>query len=1028
MVNRSRALLLVLWQRSVCLQACFLLCALLGACEQRPASSFSYYEERIAPILDVGCQRQTTGCHQDDGHGFALGNLDLSSYDSLMRRRDVLPAFGPYPVGLLLLKAGNATQVDVRTIDPPDPTNPMHRRLSVTTDIRHAAGVGAISQGSRNYSALKQWIDGGYARNGVPRGEPRASDGSCSHTLLERSYIDTRSAPRDADSLNRFAESVAPVMRERCAGSSCHGSSHADLYLTCGSSEAEVRWNFELSLRYLDEVAASSELLRRPLADSAGGVFHEGGDVFPDVNDPGYKALLAWAQTTVEKSPELLQFGDADAGLRFFGNRVQPMLVRKGCMFLNCHSPAMFHDLRLRVGSQGFFSEVATRTNHELSLALLALDSEDPNQSRLIAKNLCPTAGAHGITHRGGALFEDFGGCGDAAMRAAPSQCSKLDADNGDLNTLPAYCVLARWHQIERQQLISRAELPAEAAPRAVVFVKRPAGVGSPWDVDTFRPGADLLLASATSSAAGLELGASRSLLAGCGLAPPLDVRGPAVSWDATRIAFAARNAQDTPLRIYEMKSDGSECKQLSALDPSADRADGILMHDFDPSYAPDGRLVFASTRGNIAGESSFQGPTRTPASLAPNANLYVYEPGQNPTVRQLTFLNNQEFGPSFMSDGRLIFSAEKRAEDFHQFAARRQNLDGGDYHPLIAQRPSIGFASATELIELTNRNFALVAADLDAADGGGSIMIVNRSIGPDQADRDPEDRAYIHSVNAALRGAIGAETGVFRSPAALPSGHMLASCDLSATDNAMGPHHFDLCELDPTAAGGAPRVLYRDPSAVVVEAAPIWVRAPRSVFRSKPDEPNGSTRIDPAASDAVVHITDFPLLTTLLFANTRTGRPIPDVAKGIEIFESRPPPSSARSFSDLSSGVMSDAFGDFYQDLRSLGRAPLAEDGSIRVRLPGGVPVELGVLGKGAEPLKFDPGAPFQGPLRQREELQFYPGERAKQSMPRRLFNGVCAGCHGSITGRELDIVVNVDVLGGASITLAHDEPVDMR
>jgi hypothetical protein len=331
-------------------------------------------------------------------------------------------------------------------------------------------------------------------------------------------------------------------------------------------------------------------------------------------------------------------------------------------------------------------------------------------------------------------------------------------------------------------------------------------------------------------------------------------------------------------------------------------------------------------------------------------------------------------------------------------------------------------------VIELANRNFALVAAELDAVDGGGSIMIVNRSVGPDQNDRDPEDRAYIHSVTAALRGALAPESGVFRSPAALPSGRILASCALSASDPAAGPHHFDLCELDPTAVDRAPRLLYRDANAVVVEAAPIWVRAPRAVFQSRPDEPNGSTRVEAGQSDAIVHITDFPLLSTLLFANTRTGRPIPETVKGIAIYESRPPPNSARSFAELSSGRTSDSLGELFEDLRPLGQAPLAEDGSVRVRLPGGVPIELAVLGAGAQALEFDNGAPFQGPIRQREELQFYPGERAKQSMPRRLFNGVCAGCHGSITGRELDIVVNVDVLGSASITLAHDEPVDMR
>jgi len=1009
----------------------FVLCAaclLVVGCEQRPTSTYSYYEDRIAPILDVGCQRQTTGCHVDDGNGFALGNLDLTSYDSLMRRQDVLPAFGPYSAGLLLLKAGGPIQVDVRTIDPPDAANPMRRRISVTTDIRHAAGSGAIAQGSRNYSALKQWIDGGHARNGVPTGQPRVSEGDCSHATIDRPYIDTAREPPHPASLRSFESEIAPVLKERCAGSSCHGSTNADLYLMCGSNGDELRWNYELSLRYLDEVAASSELLRRPLATSAGGVYHEGGDVFADVDDPDYKKLLAWAERTVEEAPELLQFGEADEGLRFFGNRVQPVLVRKGCMFLNCHSPAMFHDLRLRVGAQGFFSEVATRTNYELARALLAVDSEDPNQSRLIAKNLCATEGAHGITHRGGALLEDFGSCSDPSTRAAPVQCANVDADGGDLNTVPAYCVLARWHEIEREQAIDRGELPASATPRAVVFVKRPEGVGKPWDVDTFRPGADLLIADASMGPEGLELGASRSLLAACDLQQPLDVRGPAVSWDGARIAFAARAAADKPMRLYEMQSDGSRCEQLSALNPGSEQIDGILLHDFDPSYAPDGRLVFASTRGNISGESSFRGPTRAPASLAPNASLYVYEPAQSTAVRQLTYLNNQEFGPSFMSDGRVIYTVEKRAEDFHQLAGRRQNLDGGDYHPLIAQRSSIGFPSATEIIELANRNFALVAADLDAADGGGSIMVVNRSIGPDQADRDPDDRAYIHSVTAALRGALGTDSGVFRSPAALPSGRMIVSCALSAMDSATGPHHYDLCELDPNAVDRAPRVLYRDPNAVALEAAPIWPRLPRSVFRSRLDEPNGSTQLDEGQSDAIVHITDFPLLTTLLFANTRTGRPISEEVKGVEIFEVRPPPNSARSFSDLSSGVIRDAFGELYQDLRSLGRAPLAEDGSVRVRVPGGVPISLAVLGTGATPLEFGRDAPFRGPLRQREELQFYPGERAKQSMPRRLFNGICAGCHGSITGRELDIVVNVDVLSSASITLAHDEPVDMR
>jgi hypothetical protein len=1002
--------------------------AALG-CKQEPPSAFSFYEERINPILEVGCQRQTTGCHVDDGRGFALGNLDLTSYDSLMRRRDLLPAYGPYSAGVLLLKAGSPIDVNVRTIDPPDPADPELRRVRITTDIRHAAGEGAIARGSTGYAALKQWIDGGFARNGVPVHRPQRSRGACMSGVIERDGIDIDAPLVDEASYQQFVNEVQPVLEERCAGSQCHGNAQADLALTCGDSPAERRWNYEVAVRFLDEVPSASELLRRPLAKIAGGAFHEGGDIFGDVDDPEYRKILAWARSTVERSPQLLEFGEADDGLRFYGNRVQPVLVRKGCMFLNCHSPAMFHDLRLRGGVGGAFSSIATRRNYEMMRALLAVDSPDPQQSRVIAKNLCPPgSGGRGIPHRGGALFEDFGGCADAATRAGTDQCASFDADGGDLNEVPAYCVLSRWHAIEREAAISLGDLPAQAGPSGVVFVARSEGIGGVRDFDQFQPGADLLIAGASTTGAGeLQLGPARSILGGCGLAGSVDVRSTAVRWDAAKIAFAARTSASAPLRIYELNADGTGCAQLSGLNPSAPEQDGILLHDFDPAYAPDGRLVFASTRGNLSGESDLRGPTRTPASLAPNANLYVFEADRTPAVRQLTFLLNQEVAPSFMVDGRVIFTAEKRAEDFHQLATRRMNLDGGDYHPLIAQRESIGFESATEVVELPNKNLAFVGAGLAAADGGGSIVIVNRSIGPDQDDRDPGDRSYVHSVTQPVSDVFDGATGVYRSPAPLPSGRLLVSCDLDATDVAAPGHHYGLCELD-AAMGGTPRVLWSDPARIALEPQPLWAREARPVFTSRSDEANASTRVDPSRQDAIVHYLDVPLLGTLMFSNTREGRPIRDDIASVKLFESRPPPADAETFGQLGSRVIRDDFGEFYQELRERGNAALEADGSLRAQLPGGVPLVLELGGDGGRTLSFGEDARFRGALRQREEMQFYPGERAKQSMPRRLFNGICAGCHGSVSGRELDVVVDVDLLTSASRTMADDDLVDLR
>ena len=88
------------------------------------------------------------------------------------------------------------------------------------------------------------------------------------------------------------------------------------------------------------------------------------------------------------------------------------------------------------------------------------------------------------------------------------------------------------------------------------------------------------------------------------------------------------------------------------------------------------------------------------------------------------------------MSDGRVIFTAEKRAPDFYQLAGRRINLDGGDYHPLFGQRSTIGYNQFTDVVELTDKNLAAIFSERGAAHGAGALVIVNRSIGVDQLQR----------------------------------------------------------------------------------------------------------------------------------------------------------------------------------------------------------------------------------------------------------------------------------------------------
>ncbi len=963
------------------------LLSMLAACGEPEAPRSSYFDERIGPTLRGSCVQQTAGCHLAARAGIAPGNLDLSSYDALMRRDDALAIYGPYPVSLLSLKSGPPVEIAVETLTPPDPSRPDQRFVRVTTTIEHAAG-NAFAAGSAAKRTLDRWIAEGHTRTGAPRPIETPEARGCDERASPLDPAFPAPEPTDATSFERYVSGVHPVLQARCGSGGCHGGTMFDLHVPCGDSDQELRYGYAMALAHLSAPAASSELLRRPLSTARGGTFHAGGDVFASTDDEGYAAIRAFAEDVVSRASELLVPTETDEGFRFFVDRVEPVLVREGCMFLSCHSPAMFHDLRLRGGSQGAFSRVAMRRNYEMSRLLLALESEDPRQSRIIAKNLAPAPLGVGVLHRGGALFDDSVDC--AAF-----------ADDAPLDTVPSYCVLARWHALERELAIERGELDDEG-PSAVYFVSRPLGAGDVRDFDTFRGGADLLRAPASIDDSGaLALGEATSVLASCGLGGDVDVRGPAVSWDGQRVAFAARASASVPFRLYEMASDGTGCAPIDVTSP-ADEIGGVLTHDFDPAFAPDGRLVFASTRGG----------TLTPASLGPDADLYVRD--ADGAIRQLTYLSNQELAPAFMRDGRLVFTTEKRAESFHQLALRRIDLDGGDYHPLFAQRPSIGFAAATDGCVLPNGDFAFVAGPIDAADGAGAIALVNRSLGPDRVDRDPDDRGYLSSLSMPLPGALSGEAGAFRSPTPLPTGRLLVSCDVAAPDLGSGPFAFALCELDPNR--GVLREVAAMPGRALVDAVAIYARPQQGVFRSRLDEVNGASELADGG-DAIVHLLDGPMLATLLFANTRTGRPVDARVRGLDVLRTVPPQrGAAPSFTD--------AFGPAYLERELLGHVDLEADGSAKIALPAGVPFSLRLTDAEGRPLVFEEDAPFEGEMLQREEMQLYPGERARMAMPRRFFNGLCGGCHGSITGRELDIAVDVDVLTHASETLARDLP----
>ncbi len=211
------------------------------------------------------------------------------------------------------------------------------------------------------------------------------------------------------------------------------------------------------------------------------------------------------------------------------------------------------------------------------------------------------------------------------------------------------------------------------------------------------------------------------------------------------------------------------------------------------------------------------------------------------------------------------------------------------------------------------------------------------------------------------------------------------------------------------------------------VEAVAVYARTPRSVLVS---DGAGVDRPELIAGerDAIVHWNDFPMIASLMFGNTRTGRPIDQRIGGFDVVEALPPPVGARTFDDVASMVITDDYGPLFVSNRTLGNVPTFSDGSALMRVPGGTPLRFRLTDADAQPLLFEDGAPFDGEMIQREQEQYYPGERIQRSVPRRFFNSLCGGCHGSISGRELDVAVSLDVVSGASINEAQGtSPVDL-
>jgi hypothetical protein len=983
--------------------------ALVG-CQPAPPPEQHFYDVHIQPILNASCVGNTSPCHSIatdpvTNTPTALGNLDLSSFEGVQKRRDVLRTYGSYPQPLLLLKAM-----------PPESNQIPYQGKFYASEIQHSGGS-PIQPNSEAYFELKNWLDNGANRDGIaPQAVANKGVGPCNDTLppvSQRIAVDTTS-----QAYQDFKANIEPMLESSCAYGSCHSSVQADMYLTCGSSgsdpDAEIAFNYAQVAGFVIAPPADptltnvdqSEILLRPLAVAAGGVSHTGGTFFQSRTDGTWLSWESWAKE-VQMAPPLA-YGPKTAGQTFFETNVMPKLLVRGCDLEGCHSPDGFNDFRLRSGAFGFFAPAAlTRNYHALADEFMAFDTVDVKQSRAVKKNII--AGSGGTTHRAGPILEDTNTSVDTPC---PQPFDPATATR-------AFCVLAAWQQTERQDRIKAGSVSTMTAGSVLplVFVSRPKNGDDLLHFDTYEGGADLKLADATLDATGrvTAVGNVRSALGPCaGLSgQDVDVRGPEWSYDASKVVFAARPGASSGLDLWMLDVAGGTCQRLTTDSGRIVAGTSVRVHNFDPVFAPDNTIVFASTRSG----------TQTLRTMLPNSDLFRVGPTTTGTFsydfgspQQMTFLLNAELSPAFMQDGRVSFTAEKATPDFYQLSGRRMNWDLTDYHPLLAQRaqstttfddkttfPSVGYQEATEIREGLDRNFLLILSNEGAKGGGGALATFNRSIGPFEADRT--DVTFVKSMvivdPAAAPTADGTTTGAYRSPFSLPNGEILASYAANVGNINTDVPQYALVAVN--AQTGARRPLVSDGALSYVEAALGYKRGETELFSNLPQLVFGghSGQTD-AGNNGIMHFPDVPVLATLLGANLRRGRDVAayDGASSLKVYQDMPPPANS-TMADIPMGAMA------YSNPKTIGSAGLLGDHSLKALVPAGVPLIL----------EFDDG---NGKVlfTMSEEHQVTAGEYITPGPQRAVFNNICAGCHGSLSGSELDIAVSADALTGASVS----------
>ncbi|MCC6995556.1 MAG: hypothetical protein IT370_13180 [Deltaproteobacteria bacterium] len=791
----------------------------------------------------------------------------------------------------------------------------------------------------------------------------------------------------------RFESETVAILERHCLAPVCHGVSpdaeargevlDRRFFFVEVDGHGKVR---DLAAAYANvkaridtgERAAWSSLVRKPLALAAGGLPHAGGHPFASLDSPALAALLGWIEGERGGGEGQEQLGALE---QRFADEVLPVLRDRGCMLARCHGPLGFAGTVFAppmLGQGGGFSRAEVRASYQAARRNLALGA--PTRSRLLVKALPLARG--GVVHRGG-NDAFFSGPDDPGARA-----------------------IVAWARAERD-----AALPTTPeAPTGVVFVRGPAEARALTDLASFQPGSDLWLRP-------LPDGPARNLTAALHAAPA-DIRDPAPSHDATRVLFSMRTSEADCHNLYELELASGQLRQLTH-DTGVLPGGGKTSNRW-PVYAPDGRVVFASTRAGELDESG----------RALDVELYVLEGG---VPLRLTVTPTPELGPSFLAVGEfrgsLAFTVLRRLGGRLQGPVFRFPLDHApahaqpEYHPHHGQ--TTGATLTWALRELPDGRDVAILLDADSAatGAGGDLAVIERQLGPDRVGGAGAGAA---SVPGFLPAVSRLTSGRFFEPAPLPDGRVVVAWSPAPSPGAPTPDRgLYLATLGNTSAGAATleslRPLEDAPGLADDQPAILVPRAPE-------DEAHQAAWTAAASTGTLVHA-GAPAIEAILRGLAPVGAKPPrsDITALRLLGWSSATPADTPAV-DAAQIANHDAASTWFSNgvhgpTTTLAVLPLEADGSLRATLPARRPFRVQALGADGMAVGAQ-GARW---------LYLLGGEVMPQGVALSAYPVACAGCHGALDGDAAHAFAAVpeaalDALSQASVTLASHQGRDPR